>query len=209
MRRCTSRAPAAFTIFTIFRLVVPRTSESSIRTTRLPSRMLRTGIQLHLYAEVADRLLRLDERPADVVVADEPHAQRQPRLLGEADRRAHAGVGDGHDDVGVDRVFAGEHAAEFRPHLVDTAAEHVAVGPREIDVLEHALGQRSGGNGLMERRPLADDEDLARLDVAHVRGADQIERAGFRADNPGVAEPAEREGAEAVRIARRDQPVLA
>ena len=34
---CTSRAPAARTISTIFRLVVPRTIESSTRITRLPS----------------------------------------------------------------------------------------------------------------------------------------------------------------------------
>ena len=43
MRTCTSFAPAARTILTIFRLVVPRTIESSTSTTRLPSRMLRTG----------------------------------------------------------------------------------------------------------------------------------------------------------------------
>jgi len=43
MRTCTSRAPAALIIFTIFRLVVPRTIESSMSTTRRPWRMLRTG----------------------------------------------------------------------------------------------------------------------------------------------------------------------
>ena len=34
---CTSRAPAARTISTILRLVVPRTIESSTRITRLPA----------------------------------------------------------------------------------------------------------------------------------------------------------------------------
>ena len=34
---CTSRAPAARTISTIFLLVVPRTMQSSTRMTRLPS----------------------------------------------------------------------------------------------------------------------------------------------------------------------------
>src|SRR5438093_1277854 len=43
MRTCTSLAPAARTILTIFRLVVPRTIESSTRMTRLPSRILLTG----------------------------------------------------------------------------------------------------------------------------------------------------------------------
>jgi len=37
MRRCTSAAPADRIIFTILRLVVPRTMESSTTTTRFPS----------------------------------------------------------------------------------------------------------------------------------------------------------------------------
>ena len=88
--------------------------------------------------------------------------------------------------------------------------EHVAVGPREVDVLEDAVRERAGGNGLIERSPCgADDEHFARLDVAHVGGADQIHRAGLGADDPGVAEPAERERPEPVRIAHGDQPIAA
>ncbi len=45
---CTSRAPAARTIETILRLVVPRTIESSSRTTRLPSSRARTGLSFSL-----------------------------------------------------------------------------------------------------------------------------------------------------------------
>ena len=41
---CTSAAPAARTILTIFRLVVPRTIESSMRITRWPRSRLRTGL---------------------------------------------------------------------------------------------------------------------------------------------------------------------
>ena len=40
---CTSFAPALRTMRTILRLVVPRTMESSISTTRLPSSRVRTG----------------------------------------------------------------------------------------------------------------------------------------------------------------------
>ena len=57
-------------------------------------------IQLHLHAEVTDRLLRLNERPSDVVIADQSHAQRQLRLLGKTGRRADAGVWNRHDNVG-------------------------------------------------------------------------------------------------------------
>ncbi len=48
MRTCTSRAPAARIILTILRLVVPRTMESSMTTTRLPSRTSRFGLSFTL-----------------------------------------------------------------------------------------------------------------------------------------------------------------
>ena len=98
---------------------------------------------------------------------------------------------------------------ELGAHLVDAAAEDVAVGPREVDVLEDAVRERRRRERLDRPQPaVADDQHLARLDVAHVGRADQIERAGLGADDPGVAELAERERPEAVRIARGDQPVL-
>ena len=65
-----------------------------------------------------------------------------PDSSAKAHRRADAGVGHRHDDVGVDRLLAREHAAEVRPHLVDALAEHVAVGPREVHVLEDAVRER-------------------------------------------------------------------
>ena len=166
-------------------------------------------VQLDAHAEVPDRLLRLDERAADVVVADEAHLHRDARRLGEAGRRAHAGVGNRHDDVGVDRRLAREDAAELGADLVHALAEHVAVGPREVDVLEHAVRERRRRERLQRAQAaVADDQHLARLDVADVGRADQIERAGLGADDAGVAELAERERPEAVRIARGDQPIL-
>ena len=63
-----------------------------------------------------------------------------PDASAVADRRADARVGNGHDDVRVDRA---DSRASSRPrlgaHLVDALAEHVAVGTREVDVLEDAL----------------------------------------------------------------------
>ena len=48
IRMCTSRAPAWRIMRTILRLVVPRTKESSTRTTRLPSMRWRTGLSFSL-----------------------------------------------------------------------------------------------------------------------------------------------------------------
>ena len=70
------------------------------------------GVQLHLDAEVTDRLLRLDERAPHVVVPHEPHAVRDAALLRVPERGEDAGVGDRDDDVGGDRVLAREALTE-------------------------------------------------------------------------------------------------
>ena len=72
------------------------------------------GVQLHLDAEVPDRLLRLDEGPPDVVVPHEPHAVRDAALLGVAERREDPRVGDGDDDVRRDRRARARAAARRR-----------------------------------------------------------------------------------------------
>ena len=168
------------------------------------------GIQLDLDAEVPDGLLRLDEGASHVMIADEAHPQRDLRLLGKAGRGADTRVGNRHDHVGVGGRLPREDPAELRPHVVDAAAEHVTVGPREIHVLEDALRQHRGGRERSDRSKTAgaDDDHLAGFDVADVGRPDEIERAGLRADDPRVAELPERQRPEAVRVARRDQAIL-
>src|ERR1051325_5345592 len=95
-------------------------------------------IQLDLHAEVPNRRLRLDERPSDIVIADQSHPKRHARLLRVPHRGADAGVGHRNDDVAADRLFARQHAPEIRAYFVHAASEYVAVGPREVDVLENA-----------------------------------------------------------------------
>ena len=51
-------------------------------------------VQLDLDAEVADRLLRFDEGPADIVIPDQPQFEADPGLLGIAHGRRHPGIGD-------------------------------------------------------------------------------------------------------------------
>ena len=76
-------------------------------------------------------------------------------------------------------------------------------------MFEHALRERRGRKRLDRSQAVgADDQDLAGLDVADVGGADEIHRAGFRADDHGVAEPAEGQRPEAMRIAHRNHPVV-
>ena len=66
-------------------------------------------------------------------------------------------------------------------------------------MLEHTVRQRLRRKRLDRPEPaVADDEELAGLDVAHVLRADQVEGARLGADDPGVAEAAERERPEPV-----------
>ena len=61
MRTCTSAAPASNSIWTICRVVEPRTIESSTTTSRLPATSA-SGLNFIRIALVAHALVGLDER---------------------------------------------------------------------------------------------------------------------------------------------------
>src|SRR3989454_12371063 len=141
-----------------------------------------------LHAEVADALLRLDERAAHVVVADEPELVRRARLLGVAERGARARVRHRDDDVRGDGVLTRELSPQCLPHRVDVPPPEDRVGPGEVDVFEDAL-QALGGRERVDRAEarVRDDHDLAGLDVALPPRLHQVERARLRGEDPGVA----------------------
>ena len=97
------------------------------------------GVQLDAHAEVPDRLLWLDEGAAHVVIPNQSHPHRNAGRLGVSHRGTHAGIGNRHDDIRLDRALARQPSSELGAGLIDALAEHVAVGTREIDVLEDAL----------------------------------------------------------------------
>jgi hypothetical protein len=66
-----------------------------------------------------------------------------------------------------------------------------------------------GAKGRSDVTPfLVDDDHLAGFDVADEVGADDVERAGLRGDDVGVAELAQHQRAHAQRIAHADHHVL-
>src|ERR1700722_4101662 len=141
------------------------------------------GIEFQLHAEIADGLRWLDERAADVVIANQAHAKRNFRFQCVADGGGHAGIRNRHDDVGVNGMFAREKAAEGFAAFVDAATKNNAVRAREIDMLENALLHglfRREVDGLDTRA--RDAHHFAGLDFADVLGVKQIERAGFGSD---------------------------
>src|SRR5438093_1161594 len=167
-------------------------------------------IEFDANVEVADELGGLQEAAADVVVADEGHLEGYARLQRIAQGGAVAAVGHGHDHVGGDGEFAGELAAHFDADFIDVAIGDGAVGPREIDVFEDAEGAAVvAGKGLDAiEAVLVDDDDFARLDIADELGVDEVEGAGFAGQDPGGSEPAQAQGAEAVRVAHTDEFLL-
>ena len=78
------------------------------------------------------------------------------------------------------RLLARELAAELAAHPVHRLAEHRAVGPREIDQLEHAATHGPGREtGQLGDAAVLDPDELTRLELAGDVGAHQVERAGL------------------------------
>ena len=92
-------------------------------------------------------------------------------------------------------------APEALPRRGDAAAEDHRVGAGEVDVLEDA-GCRDREREAVRRDALAGQpHDLARLDVALVLRADQVEGAGLGGDHGRALADAQRQRADAVGIA--------
>ena len=75
---------------------------------------------------------------------------------------------------------------------VDRATEHQAVGPAEINVLEHAVGRFFLGQRHLGFKAVSFDPDnLSRLNIPYIFGIDQIQGAGLRGDDIGPIDPSE------------------
>ena len=142
------------------------------------------GVQLDLHAEVADRLLRLDEGSPHVVVPDEAHLEGEPGRLREPQRRGDARVGHGNDDIGIRRALHRQLPPESLADLVDASAAHDRIRAGEVDVLEDAEPlDRREKRVVGVRSPGVDDDHLARLHLPQVLRLDQVERARLRGDD--------------------------
>ena len=106
-------------------------------------------------------------------------------------------------------ALAGELPADALARLVHTGALNDAVGASEIDVLENAEPALAAAKRQQAFDPFrADDDDLAGGDVTYEIGADDVERAGLRRQNPGIPEPAQHQRPHPQRVAHADNHVL-
>src|SRR3954471_22333753 len=97
---------------------------------------------LHAHAGFADRLRRLDEGAAYIVVADDAEFERDAGMLAVADGGGHAGIRHRHHDVNRHMALARELRTEGLAHLVDRAAVDDGIRTGEVDVLEDAGTRR-------------------------------------------------------------------
>ncbi len=129
-------------------------------------------------------------------------------LLRVADRGGSAGLRHADHQVGIDRAFAGQPAADLEPGAVHRPAGDGAVRSGQVDVLEDAaLGLGIGEAG----RPHAvgvDRQQFARLDVADERGADDVQCGGFGGHHPAAVQPSQGQRPHAERVAGGVQGVL-
>ena len=102
-------------------------------------------VELQADALLAQLLVGLDERAADVAVLDQPLAERDPGRAREPDRRGRARVGDRQDEIGVDRRLLGEPLAHPHARGVHLDAFEPRVRPGEVEELEDA--ERAFGAG--------------------------------------------------------------
>jgi len=77
---------------------------------------------LEPYTLIADRLCRLNEGAADIVIADDAEFVGDVGLAGETDCRRYAGIRHRDDHIGRRRRLTRELRAHGLAHIVDVAA---------------------------------------------------------------------------------------
>ena len=164
------------------------------------------GIVLQPHAQVANAVRRLDKGAADIMVADDAQLERNVRRIGKAQRGGHTRVRHRDHHVGVYRRFLGQHGADILARLIHVAAFQRGIRTREIDVFEHAKTVLLRLEGEMDMHPfLVHHDHLARLDVAHIGGADDVQGAGFRRKDIGAVQLAQHQRAHPIGITHADQ----
>ena len=144
---------------------------------------------------------RLDERAPDVGVLDQALAVGDAGALRVADGGGGARLRRRDDEVGLDGVLDGQPPPDLDAGGVHRAARDRGVRARQVDVLEHAALRLRCGEPRAAHAVGVDGQQLAGLDLAHERRADDVQRGRLARDHPAALEPPEDERADAVRIA--------
>ena len=161
-----------------------------------------------LYAHHIRPAVRRDEGPADILVFHEPRIVRYPRFPAVADGGVEAGIRHADNEVRVHLMRPREHPAGVYARGAHRLPVDHGVRTREVDILENAelfirlAAVLAAGSYAV----FAENDDLARLNVADEFRADRGQRAAFGGDDvSAVRGLSEAERAEAVRIPGADK----
>ena len=139
------------------------------------------GVMFQLHAKVADLIGWLDKGTTDIMVTDNAKLKGNAAFFCVSKGRRHTGIGDWHDNIGVNGRLTGQFAANVFAHVINACAFDDAVGAGEIDMFENAETRFLR----FERfdRPQAmigDFNDFTRFDVADEFRANDIKANRFR-----------------------------
>ena len=105
-------------------------------------------------------------------------------------------------------ILGRQPPAQLDPGRVHAPAGDRGVRPGQVDVLEQAAARLGHGEPPGPDAPLVDRDQLARLDLAHEGGPDDVECRRLARHHPAAGQPPEHQRAEALRIASRVQGPL-
>ena len=148
-------------------------------------------VQLEPDAKLTDGLRGLDERTPDVGILHQTLPEGDARFLGIAHGGGCARLRHPDHQVGLDRLLAGQSAADVDAGAVHRTPGKVAVGPGEVDVFEHAGLGRRGREAGGAHAVGVDGQQLPRFDIADKRCTDDVQCRRFGGDHPAAVQTAE------------------
>lgn len=164
--------------------------------------------QLHPHPNFPHPLVGLDEGPVDVSALHHPLSKRDLAGLGIAEGGRDSAIGNGDNEVGLDRVLLAQNCPHPLAHVVEQVPIHLAIGPSEVDELEHAHGRSLGRGALGIAHPFGIDHDhLAGFEFAFGDPANRAKGATLAGDHVSIVHPSGGEGADAKRVSEsQDHP---
>ena len=167
----------------------------------LPRDDVPQGIELQPDAQLPDRLRRLDEGPSDVGVLDQALGERDTRRLRIADSGIPPGLGNRDDEIRINGMLGRQGSTDGHACSMDTSTGDDGIRSSEVYVLEEAALGLSRGKPMRAQTTLVDRDHLARLDLAHERCADDVQRRRLGGDHPAAFESTQHQRSDPVSIA--------
>jgi hypothetical protein len=131
----------------------------------------------------------MNERAADVVIANQSQLERDAAFLRVAERRGIRRIRHAENTIRIHTMFAGQLSPERAPRAVNRYTPDLGIRAGKINQLEDARRNFAGRRQARERDQHAvfDFHDLSGTDLFDQLRANQIERTGLAGKDKPVA----------------------